>query len=360
MSLDSFVTLGKSGLRVSPFCLGTMTFGEEWGWGSSPEQSEAILSAYLERGGNFIDTANIYTNGHSEKIIGDYFAARSGRRDRIVLATKFFGNLFPGDPNGGGGGRKAIVQQCEESLRRLQTDYIDLYWLHNWDRTAPIEETLRAMDDLVTAGKVRYLGISDVPAWKVAQAQTIAHFRGWSSLIALQVEYSLLQRTVEGELTPMAQELGLGVMPWGPLRGGKLSGKYTRENAGTLKSDRTGSTDGPTQEEFRIIDVLNAVAAEVGASPAAVALAWVHARPGVVSTLIGARRLDQLKSNVAALDVRLTAEQTARLDAVSKPALNFPADNNRDLAPNLAFAGATVDGRSTRALPALSENKARY
>lgn len=360
MSLDSYITLGKSGLRVSPFCLGTMTFGEDWGWGSSPEESEAILSEYLHRGGNFIDTANIYTNGHSEKIIGDYFAARPDRRDRVVLATKFFGNLFVGDPNGGGAGRKAIVQQCEESLRRLQTDYIDLYWLHNWDRAAPIEETLRAMDDLVTAGKVRYLGISDVPAWKVAQAQTIAHFRGWSSLIALQVEYSLLERTVEGELTPMAQELGLGVMPWGPLRGGKLSGKYTRDNAGKLRSDRTGSTDGPTEDEFRIIDVLNAVAADVGVSPAAVALSWVHARPGVASTLIGARRIDQLRSNLSALDVDLSPEETARLDEISKPLLNFPADINRDLAPNIAFAGATIDGRSTRALPMISGNPTRY
>lgn len=360
MPLDSYVTLGKSGLRMSPFCLGTMTFGEEWGWGSSPEESEAILAEYLDRGGNFLDTANIYTNGHSEKIIGDFFAAHPGRRDRVVLATKFFGNLFVGDPNGGGAGRKAIVQQCDESLRRLQTDYIDLYWLHNWDRSAPIEETLRAMYDLVTSGKIRYLGISDVPAWKVAQAQAIAHFRGWSSLIALQVEYSLLQRTVEGELTPMAQELGLGVMPWGPLRGGKLSGKYTRGNAGKLKSDRTGSTDGPTEEEFRIIDVLNAVAADIDVSPAAVALSWVHARPGVVSTLVGARRIDQLRSNLSALDVHLTSEQTARLDEVSKPLLNFPADNNRDLAPNIAFAGATIDGQPTRALPMISGNPIRF
>lgn len=360
MALDSYITLGRSGLRVSPFCLGTMTFGEEWGWGTSVTDSEVILGEYLDRGGNFVDTANIYTNGHSEKIIGDYFAARPGRRDRVVLSTKFFGNLHIGDPNGGGAGRKAIVEQCEASLRRLRTDYIDLYWLHNWDRATPIEETLRAMDDLVTAGKVRYLGISDVPAWKVSQAQVIAHFRGWAPMIAMQVEYSLLARTVEGELTPMAQELGLGVMPWGPLRGGKLSGKYTRENAGKLKSDRTGSSDGPTDAEFVVIDAVNKVAAEVGANTAAVALAWVHCQPGVASTLIGARRIDQLTSNLEALDVVLTSEQIAMLDAVSKPTLNFPADNNRTLAPSLAFAGATVDGQPTKAMPMLTASPVRY
>ena len=360
MSLDAYISLGQSGLRVSPFCLGTMTFGEDWGWGSSPDDSEAILTEYLERGGNFIDTANIYTNGHSEKIIGDYLSARAGLRDRIVLATKFFGNLDIGNPNGGGAGRKAIVKQCEESLRRLQTDYIDLYWLHNWDRGAPIEETLRAMDDLVTSGKARYLGVSDLPAWKAAQAQTIAHFRGYAPAIALQVEYSLLARTVEGELIPMARELGLGVMPWGPLRGGKLSGKYTRANAGSQKSDRTGSSASLLANEYAILDVVNEVATEIGANTAAVALAWVHSRPGVASTLIGARRLDQLKANLDVIDVSLSSQQIARLDAVSRPVLNFPADNNRDLAPNLAFAGAMVDGIRTNAVPMLAGTTKRY
>jgi len=360
MSLDSYISLGRSGLRVSPFCLGTMTFGEEWGWGASVAESEAILTEYVERGGNFIDTANIYTNGHSEKIIGDYLAARGGLRDRVVLSTKFFGNLYVGDPNGGGAGRKALVKQCEESLRRLQTDYIDLYWLHNVDRKTPIEETLRAMDDLVASGKVRYLGVSNLPAWKVAQAQMIAHFRDYAPMIAMQVEYSLLARTVEGELTPMAQELGLGVMPWGPLRGGKLSGKYTRANARKQKSDRTGSAAGLTETEYAILDVVNQVAAEIDANAAAVALAWVHGRPGVAATLIGARRLDQIKSNLDAIDVTLTGDQIVRLDAISKPTLNFPADNNRDLAPNLAFAGATVDGMKTKALPMLEKSTTRY
>src|SRR5258708_21863853 len=227
MSLSSFVTLGRSGLRVSPFCLGTMTFGEDWGWGASPEESGKVLAAYLDRGGNFIDSSNNYTFGHSEKIIGDYFTGM-GRRDRTVIATKFVSNLYKGDPNGGGAGRKAIIQQCENSLRRLQTDYIDLYWMHAWDKFTPIEETLRALDDLVASGKVRYIGFSDCPAWKIAEAQTIARFRGWAPLAAIQIEYSLLQRTVEGELIPLAPELERGIAPWGPLRGGTQSAQFTR------------------------------------------------------------------------------------------------------------------------------------
>src|ERR1700761_2384368 len=204
-----------------------MTFGNDLGWGADVEESESVLSQYLEAEGNFIDTANSYTRGHSEKIIGDFFAQKKGRRDRVVLATKFFFNLFAGDPNGGGAGRKAIIAQYEESLRRLQTEYIDLYYLHNWDRFTPVDETMRALDDLVTAGKVRYVGFSDAPAWKVAQAQMLALFRGWAPVIALQIEYSLMERTVEGELVPMAEEFGLGILPWSPLKMGALSGKYT-------------------------------------------------------------------------------------------------------------------------------------
>ena len=359
MSLDSYVTLGRSGLRVSPLCLGTMTFGEDWGWGASPADSHAILTEYVERGGNFIDTANLYTNGHAEKIVGDFFADRPGVRDRHVIATKFFGNLHPGDPNGGGAGRKAIVEQCEQSLRRLQTDYIDLYWIHNWDRGTPIDETMRALDDLVTAGKVRYLGISDCPAWIAVQAQVTARWLGRAPLIATQVEYSLLERTVEGELVPMAQEFGMGVMPWSPLKNGWLSGKYTRANAGSTQSPRQGLVGAPTEKDYRVIDVLVDIAAELEASCAAVALAWVQARPGVSSTLVGARSLDQLRANLAALDVALTSTQAARLDEVSQPALNFPAHYNTHLAPNLAFAGATVDGVKTFS-PMVTAGSARY
>jgi aryl-alcohol dehydrogenase-like predicted oxidoreductase len=345
MSLNSFITLGKSGLRVSPFCLGTLTFGEDYGWGASVEDSEAMLSAYLDRGGNFIDTANIYTDGHAEKIIGDFFQRR-GSRDRVVIGTKFFCSLFEGDPNGGGAGRKALMQQCEASLRRLQSDYIDIYWLHNWDRTAPIEETMRGLDDLVTAGKVRYIGFSDLPAWKVAEAQTIAQFRGWAPIIALQLEYSLLERTSEGELFPMAQSMGMGVMPWSPLKNGFLSGKFRRDNAGAVDTKRTALVGVPSEKDYVIIDALNAVADELGASPAAVALAWVRSRPGVSSILIGARRMDQLQANFAALDVKLTAAQLAALNEASKPTLNFPFEVNALFAPPLGFPSTTIDGQT--------------
>jgi aryl-alcohol dehydrogenase-like predicted oxidoreductase len=351
MSLTDYVTLGQSGLRVSPFCLGAMTFGEEWGWGASVAESETMMARFLERGGNFIDTANVYTKGHSEKIIGDYVGRDRSRRDRVVIATKFFGNLYNGDPNGGGAGRKAIASSCEQSLRRLQTDYIDLYWMHSWDRFTPIEETLRALDDLVRAGKVRYIGFSDTPAWKVAQAQTIARFRGWTPLIALQLEYSLIERTVEGELIPAALELGLGVTPWSPLRGGVLSGKYTRENARTMKADRGERvTQFLDERSFAILDELARLASAHATTPAAVALSWVQSRPGVSSTIIGVRRLDQLEENLAALDVRLTPDEIASLDKLSQPALNFPA-NFLKAAGMFMHAGATVNGERSIVWP---------
>ena len=252
MSLDHYVTLGRSGLRVSPLCLGAMTFGEDLGWGSSVEESQQIIDRYIELGGNFIDTANFYTKSHSEKIIGDHVGRHPARRDRLVIATKFSGNLYPGDPNGGGSGRKSIIAACENSLRRLQTDYIDLYWLHNWDVHTPIEETMAALDDLVRAGKVRYLGVSDTPAWKIVEANVTARFRGWSAFIGLQIEYSLLERTVEQELVPMARELGLGITPWSPLKSGALSGKYTRANVGTGEGrPRALPRNVPQREDLR-------------------------------------------------------------------------------------------------------------
>jgi aryl-alcohol dehydrogenase-like predicted oxidoreductase len=359
MPLESYITLGRSGLRISPYTLGAMTFGEDHGWGAPVDESEAMITEYLERGGNSLDTANIYTNGHSEKIIGDYLATRPGLRDRLVLGSKFFGNLFPGDPNGGGAGRKAVVAQAEESLRRLRTDYLDIYWMHNWDRGVPIEETLRALDDLVTAGKIRYVGLSDLPAWKTAEAQVVAHFRGWTPAIAVQLEYSLLERTAEGELIPMAAEHGLGVLPWSPLKSGWLSGKFARgsHNVDTMRGALVG---GPSEKDWQVIDVLSEVAADAGVTPAAAALAWLGARPGVASVLIGARRLDQLKANLDAVDVRLSPPHTARLDEVSTPVLNFPAANNRELAPSLAFAGATVDGRPSAISPRLGNSTIRY
>jgi len=361
MALTAYVTLGRSGLRVSPFCLGAMTFGEDWGWGSSVSESEAIISRFMERGGNFIDTANVYTKGHSEKIIGDFVGRDHARRDRIVIATKFFGNLFPGDPNGGGAGRKTIVSSCEQSLRRLQTDYIDLYWMHCWDRFTPVDETMRALDDLVTSGKVRYIGFSDTPAWKVSQAQTVAHLRGWAPLVALQIEYSLLERTVEGELIPMALEMGLGVTPWSPLKSGVLSGKYTRENAASVKADRGERvTQNLGEKVYSIIDELIAIGKELGSSPASIALAWVQGRPGVASTIIGARRMDQLEQNLAALDVKLSRDQVARLDKLSKPALGFPMQF-LNVASMFSQGGTTVNGEASTVWPLAPKSDAeRY
>jgi aryl-alcohol dehydrogenase-like predicted oxidoreductase len=358
-SLDSYITLGRSGLHVSPLTLGTMTFGEDWGWGTDPETSHQLLSTYIDAGGNAIDTANIYTNGHSEKIIGDFLAARPGLRDRVVLGTKFFGNLHLGDPNGGGAGRKALIDQCEQSLRRLQTDYVDLLWLHNWDRGTPIEETLRALDDVIRDGKVRYIGFSDVPAWVASEAQAIARFRGWSPVVALQLEYSLLARTVEGAMLPMAAAHGIGVMPWSPLKNGHLSGKYRRDGAAPEDAKRAGMITNTSEAEWTVIDELNAVADELGAAPAAVAIAWVMSRPGVASTLLGARTPQQLQVNLTALDVTLDDAQRARLDAVSAPTLDFPAMYNEH-SEILQFAGATVDGASHIANPPLADSKARY
>jgi aryl-alcohol dehydrogenase-like predicted oxidoreductase len=338
-----------------------MTFGEDWGWGSSVAESEDIISRFMERGGNFIDTANVYTKGHSEKIIGDFVGRDHARRDRVVIATKFFGNLFPGDPNGGGAGRKTIVSSCEQSLRRLQTDYIDLYWMHCWDRLTPVEETMRALDDLVTSGKVRYIGFSDTPAWKVSQAQTIAQLRGWTPLVALQIEYSLLERTVEGELIPMAREMGLGVTPWSPLKSGVLSGKYTRENAASVKADRGERvTQNLGEKVYGIIDELIAIGKELGASPASVALAWVQGRPGVASTIIGARRLDQLDQNLAALALALNADQVARLDKLSKPTLGFPMQF-LNVASMFSQGGTTVNGEASTVWPLAPKSDAeRY
>ncbi|QSQ17100.1 aldo/keto reductase [Myxococcus landrumensis] len=351
MPLNHYVTLGRSGLRVSPLCLGAMTFGEDLGWGTSVEESQKIIDRFIDLGGNFIDTANFYTKSHSEKILGDHVGRHPARRDRLVLATKFSGNLYPGDPNGGGSGRKSIVSACENSLRRLQTDYIDLYWLHNWDVHTPIDETMAALEDLVRAGKVRYIGVSDTPAWKIAQANVTAHFRGWSAFVGLQIEYSLLERSVEQELVPMALELGLGITPWSPLKSGALSGKYTRANAGTQKGDRGFFVESALGEKtYAVVDALEVIAREQGSTVARVALAWVQSQPGVSSTIIGARRLSQLEDNVGALDVKLTADQRARLDALTKPTFGFP-QNMQPIFPAIHNGGTTVNGVFAEASP---------
>ena len=355
MPLNDYITLGRSGLRVSPFCLGTMTFGQAFGFGSSVEDSQQILDRYLELGGNFIDTANMYTRGHSEKIIGDHLGRHPAKRDRAVIATKFFGNLYASDPNGGGAGRKSIVAACEQSLRRLQTDYIDLYWMHCWDKHTPIDETMAALDDLVRSGKVRYIGFSDTPAWKVTEAQMLARFKNLTPLIALQIEYSLIERSVEGELIPMALGMGLGVTPWSPLKSGLLSGKYTRENA-SVKTDRSGwFKSSLTEKTYGILDELIKIAGEVDSTPARVALAWVQDRPGVTSTILGARTVAQLEDNVAALEVKLMKEHVTSLDALSKPTLNFPADF-LSRAGSFMHPGLTVNGDAAAPSPMTPKN----
>ncbi len=344
MPLDQYVTLGRSGLRVSPLCLGAMTFGEDLGWGTSVEESQQIIDRYTELGGNFIDTANFYTRSHSEKIIGDHIGRHGARRDRMVIATKFSGNLYPGDPNGGGSGRKSLIDACDNSLRRLQTDYIDLYWLHMWDTNTPIEETMGALDDLVAAGKVRYIGVSDTPAWKIVEANLIARFRGWSAFIGLQIEYSLLERTVEQELVPMASEFGLGITPWSPLKGGVLSGKYTRRNAGQHYADRGAMVDSFLNDKtYALIDELEAIAKAHETNVASVALAWVHAQRAVSSIIIGARRLSQLDDNLRAVDVNLSAEEVARLATLTKPRFGFP-QGMMAMAPGIIQGGTSVNG----------------
>ncbi|MEM7755915.1 MAG: aldo/keto reductase [Planctomycetota bacterium] len=343
-ALDRYVTLGHSGLRVSPLCLGTMTFGEEWGWGSTVDDSTAIIDAYLDKGGNFLDTANIYTKGHSEAIIGDHFSAR-GDRDRVVIATKCTGNMFLGDPNGGGNGRKALMASVDESLRRLKTDYIDLLWSHFWDQNTPITEMLATFDDLVRAGKVRYVGLSDHPAWVCASAQYECRANGWAPIVGLQIEHSLIERSVEGELMPMARELGMGVTPWSPLKYGILTGKYTRESSPKKGEARAADSKALDERAYTIIDALLEVAKEVNAEPAQVALRWVQDRPGVSSTIIGARTMKQLESNLGALGVSLSAEQTTRLDEASAMKQAFPFDFVEGVKPVIQ-GGTTINGTS--------------
>jgi aryl-alcohol dehydrogenase-like predicted oxidoreductase len=258
--------------------------------------------------------------------------------------------MFPGDPNGGGAGRKAIMQQIDASLSRLGTDYIDLYWQHNWDQHTPLEETLSTLNDLVHAGKIRYAGLSDTPAWAVARMATIAEFRGWAQIAAIQVEYSLLQRTVEGELFGAARELGIGVTPWSPLASGVLSGKYSRENQAPAGSGRAGwVTNHLSEDTFALLDVLQRISVELGTSVAAVALAWVEAQPEVTSTIIGVRTVSQLDDNLVSLGVTLTGEQLAELAALTKPKLNFPADFLATTAVPWQQAGTTINGVAAKA-----------
>jgi aryl-alcohol dehydrogenase-like predicted oxidoreductase len=347
MQLDEYRTLGRSGLRVSPLALGTMAFGDP-SWGSDAETSSEIIARYLDAGGNFIDTANGYSEGESEQIIGDYLTKHPGLRDRLVISTKFARNMFPGDPNGGGSGRKAVLQQVDASLERLGVEYIDLYWQHCWDQNTPIEETISTLNDLARVGKVRYLGLSNTPAWAVMRAASIAEFRGWAPIIALQTEYSLLRRTVEGELFGAAHELGLGVTPYSPLASGVLSGKYSRDNQRPEGSGRGKLAEAFLNEHtFAVLDALHELAGEVGASVAAVSLAWVRQRSEVISTLIGARTTAQLDANLESLAVTIPEESMTKLDELTKPDLNYPFEWLATLAAPVQQSGATVNGVTT-------------
>ncbi|HEY3503409.1 MAG TPA: aldo/keto reductase [Actinocatenispora sp.] len=314
-------TLGTSGLRVSDLVLGAMTFGEQGGVGAPVEECRRILDAYAEAGGNTIDTAINYRAGASEEILGQLLA---GRRESFVLGSKYTVSRDRTDPNAGGNARKNLRASLETSLRRLNTDYLDVYWVHMWDRGTPIEETMRALDDAVRAGKILYVGISDAPAWVVAQANTLAAWRGWSPFIGLQVPYSLLQRDIERELLPMAEAFGLGVTTWSPLAGGVLSGKYapTAEATGSTRLD-PASVD---EHAHAVARTVHEVADERGATPAQVAIAWTMARSPAIRPIIGARRADQLRDNLGALDVRLSAEECARLEAATDFAPGFPTE----------------------------------
>lgn len=325
MSLNQYVTLGRSGLRVSPLCLGTMTFGTEWGWGTAEDISRQVFDRYVDAGGNFFDTADAYTNGKSEEMLGKFIRER-GLRHRAVLATKFTFNTDPNNPNGGGNGRKNLYRSLEGSLRRLNTDYVDLYWLHAWDLVTPIEEVLSTFNDLVREGKIRHYGFSDVPAWYLARAQTLAEKEGKERLIALQLEYSLVERNIEREHVPAAQHLGLGICPWSPLASGFLAGKYRRDTAvgaGEGRLHKTKDAGNPVFEKFternwRILEVLLEVAKPMGKTAAEVALNWVITQPGITSSIIGATKLQQLDANMAALDFQIPGELRQKLDAVSE------------------------------------------
>ncbi len=331
--------LGKSGLRVSEICLGTMTFGEDWGWGSSKKESKKIYDAFREAGGNFIDTANVYTNGTSEKFIGEFIASE---RETIVLATKYTNGLGDNNPNGGGNQRKNMVQSVEASLKRLNTDYIDVLWLHAWDFMTPATEVMRAFDDLVRAGKVLYIGISDAPAWVVSQCNTLAELRGWTQFIGLQIEYSLIQRTPERELLPMARTLDIGVTAWSPLASGWLTGKYTNNNATVeerrLDNEMMEGFVARSDRNLAIAKEVDQVAEQTGKSSSQVALSWLLSK-GVIP-IIGARKVHHIEDNLQSLDVKLSAEQIQQLEQVSQIELGFPHDFFKaDMVRNFVYNG---------------------
>jgi len=313
--------LGRTGIKVSELCLGTMSFGDKWGFGADEATSLEVAAAFADAGGNFLDTANKYHEGHTEEICGKIIA---GNRDRWVLATKYTLSTAANDPNAAGNSRKNMVQAVQKSLARLGTDYIDLLWVHAWDFTTGTEEVMRALDDLVRSGKVLAIGVSDAPAWIVSQANTIALLRGYSAFAALQIEYSLIERTVERDLTPMAEAFGLTLTPWAPLGGGVLTGKYSRENGESADTKRNNDQRLGSPKNLEIAKAVDAVADELGKSSAQVATNWVRQRGANVVPIVGARKVSQIKDVLGSLDFTLSDEQMKRLDEVSKIELGFP------------------------------------
>jgi len=316
----NYKLFGKSGLRVSELAIGTMTFGEEWGWGVNKEESKKVFEMYANAGGNFIDTANRYTEGTSEEYVGEFIKAD---RDHFVVATKYTLFTKRDDPNFSGNHRKNMMQALDASLKRLKTDYIDLYWLHAWDYTTPEEEILRALDDMIRAGKIHYIGVSDTPAWIVSRMNAIAELRGWTQFTGLQIKYSLLERTVERELLPMARKLDMAVTPWAVLGGGILSGKYNKnkDEEGRAKIYKSINDDN-----LRIAGEVIKVAEEIGKSPSQVALNWVRQQPGVIIPIIGAKTKKQLKDNLECLKFTLSEKHFNWLSEASKIDMGFPHD----------------------------------
>lgn len=313
-----YKTLGTSGLHVSELCLGTMTFGEDWGWGASKEVSKQIFDAFAGAGGNFIDTAGNYTNGTSEKFIGEFIGAE---RDRFVIATKYSLRVGKGhgfDPNHGGNSRKSMNRSVEESLKRLNTDHIDLLYLHMWDFMTPVEEVLQSVNHLIASGKVLYFAFSDTPAWVVSYALAKADAHGWCGPVALQVPYSVLDRGVERAELPMAREHGLGILPWGMLESGVLTGKYSQPSDEPRRESNVG------ERELKAGQAVAKVAEEAGCSPAQAAINWVRQKPGKVIPILGCRTLAQAKDNLACLDFCLTDAQMQELDTVADFKIGFP------------------------------------
>ncbi len=331
MGLDHYFTLGRSGLRVSRLALGAMTFGTEGmfgSWGSDEATARAVFDRYVGAGGNFIDTADFYTRGTSESLLGK-FIAESGTRHRLVVTTKYSNSVENGDPNAGGNGRKHMMRALDDSLRRLRTDHVDLFLVHTWDRITPPEEVVRGLDDLVRAGKIRYAGLSDVPAWYAARAQTWAETHALAPLVSLQLPYSLVERSLEHEFAPMAVRLGMGITAWSPLASGLLSGKYRPgagrpEGQGRLTTERASGLGSPDERSWRIVSTLEGVAKELGRSMAQVALNWVATQPAVGAAIVGATKVAQLEDNLRALDFDIPGELRAKLDEVSTPAAPFP------------------------------------